>query len=262
MRFKSLLTIAALTSLIGSGIAQVATAPTGTAQTGGGELERITVTGYIVPRIGEGPQPVISYDKDYIAKTGQQTFSDVLQNLPASVGNFNPNVTTGFGFSPGAASIGLKGLPPNDTLVLVDGQRFPVSALPQQSVAGAISFFDLNAIPVAAIERIDFLNDGGSATYGSDAVAGVVNVILKDEFNGADLFYYYGISQRGDFEVHHLSFTGGFTQDLGKWGKVKVIGAMDYYEQSPISFVDRPFNRLDESHYSSRYPNHPNIVSS
>ena len=98
MRFKLLLTITALTSLIGTGIAQQATAPTGTAQTGGGELERITVTGYIVPRIGEGPQPVISYDKDYISKTGQQTVTDVLQNLPAATGNFNPNVTTGFGF--------------------------------------------------------------------------------------------------------------------------------------------------------------------
>ncbi len=147
------------------------------------------------------------------------------------------------------------------TLVLVDGQRFPVSALPQQTTAGAISFVDINAIPIAAIDRIDFLNDGGSATYGSDAVAGVVNVILKDEYNGADLLYYYGISQRGDLEVHHTSFTGGFTQGLGKWGKLKVIGAFDYYEQSPISFEDRPFNRLDHSHYSSRYPDLPNVVS-
>jgi iron complex outermembrane recepter protein len=256
MRFKLLLTITALSSLIGTSIAQQTTG-----QTGGGELERITVTGYIVPRIGEGPQPVISFDKDYISKTGQQTVTDVLQNLPASVGNFNPNVTTGFGFSPGAASIGLKGLPPSDTLVLVDGQRFPVSALPQQSVAGAISFVDINAIPIAAIDRFEILNDGGSATYGSDAVGGVVNVILKDEYNGADLLYYYGISQRGDFEVHHTSLVGGFTQDLGKWGKLKLIGAFDYYEQSPISFVDRPFNRLDHSHYSSRYADLPNVVT-
>jgi iron complex outermembrane receptor protein len=257
MRFKLLFAISALTSLIGTGIAQQTTG-----QTGGGELERITVTGYIIPRIGEGPQPVISYDKDYISKTGQQTVTDVLQNLPAATGNFNPNVTTGFGFSPGSASIGLKGLPPSDTLILVDGQRFPVSALPQQSTAGAISFVDINQIPVAAIDRLDFLNDGGSATYGSDAVAGVVNIILKDEYNGADLLYYYGISQRGDFEVHHTSLTGGFTKDLGKWGKLKVIGAFDYYEQSPISFEDRVFNRLDESHFSSRYPNHPNFISS
>ena len=68
---------------------------------------------------------------------------------------------------------------------LSDGQRFPVSALPIQTTAGAVSFVDINAIPIAAIDRIDFLNDGGSATYGSDAVAGVVNVILKDEYNGA-----------------------------------------------------------------------------
>src|SRR3984893_18739760 len=222
MRFKSLCAIATLISLVGIGAAQPA--PQAAGQTGGGELERITVTGYIIPRIGEGPQPVISYDKDYISKTGQQTVTDVLQNLPVATGNFNPNVTTGFGFSPGSASIGLKGLPPSDTLILVDGQRFPVSALPQQSTAGAISFVDINQIPVAAIDRLDFLNDGGSATYGSDAVAGVVNIILKDEYNGADLLY--------------------------------------YYEQSPISLEDRVFNRLDESHYSPRYPNHANFVSS
>jgi hypothetical protein len=101
---------------------------------------------------------------------------------------------------------------------------------------------------------------GGSATYGTDAVGGVVNVILKDEYNGADITNYYGISQRGDFEVYHGSFVGGFAHGLGKWGKIKVIGAMDYYSQSPIKFVDRPFNRLDESHYSRKYPDHPNIV--
>jgi iron complex outermembrane recepter protein len=141
MHFRSLSAFAAFICLAGTVAAQeTAQAAAGAAgQTAGGELERISVTGYLIPRIGEGPQPVLSYDKDYISKTGQQTVTDVLQNLPASVGNFNPNVTTGFGFSPGAASIGLKGLPPNDTLVLVDGLRFPSSALPQQSTAPARS---------------------------------------------------------------------------------------------------------------------------
>jgi outer membrane cobalamin receptor len=97
----------------------------------GGELEQITVTGYLIPRVGEGPQPVTNYDRSYIEKTGSQTTSDILQNLPAAVGNFAPATTTGFSFSPASASIGLKGLPPNDTLVLVDGLRFRSTRFPK-----------------------------------------------------------------------------------------------------------------------------------
>lgn len=264
MRLKVASAIAALGGLLSYGVAQeTQPAPSSAsgagAQTGGGELEHITVTGYIVPRVGEGPQPVISYDQTDIKKSGLQTFADVLQNLPAAVGNFNPTAFTGFGFSPGAASIGLKGLPPNDTLVLVDGLRWPQSALPEFGAPGAISFVDINQIPVAAIDRIDVLDDGGSATYGSDAVAGVVNIVLLDKYNGADIYNYYGISQRGDMETYHGSLKAGFTQDLGKWGKLNVVGVFDYYNQGPIMSEDRAFSRLDEQHWSSNYPNHTTI---
>jgi outer membrane receptor for ferrienterochelin and colicin len=101
-----------------------------------------TVTGYLVPHIGEGPQPVTSYDQTYIQNTGYQNLTDVLQNLPGATGNFNPGVTIGFGFSPGGASIALKGLPPNDTLVLVDGLRLPSYPFPQVSTAGAFNYVD------------------------------------------------------------------------------------------------------------------------
>ncbi len=110
-------------------------------------------------------------------RLGYQTTTDILQSLPGATGNWNPGVTTGFGFSPGSASIALKGLPPYDTLTLVDGLRYPLSPFPQESTAGAFSFVDINNIPSTAVDRIDILNDGGSATYGSDAVAGVVNII-------------------------------------------------------------------------------------
>jgi len=74
-----------------------------------------------------------SYDQTYIQNTGYQNVTDVLQNLLGATGNFNPGVTTGFGFSPGGASIALKGLPPNDTLVLVDGLRMPSYLLQDRS---------------------------------------------------------------------------------------------------------------------------------
>lgn len=111
--------------------APVTTAPANPQTTGGGELEKVTVTGYILPHVGDGPQPVTSYDQNYISKTGYQSTTDILQNLPGATGNWNPGVTTGFGFSTGSASIALKGLPPYDTLTLVDGLRYPLSPFPR-----------------------------------------------------------------------------------------------------------------------------------
>jgi iron complex outermembrane receptor protein len=102
------------------------------------------------------------------------------------------------------------------------------------------SFVDLNSIPLAAIDRIEILKDGASAIYGDDAVAGVVNVILKNEYNGADIYNYYGISQRDDYEVFHSQVTGGVSHKL--WSddsKLSIVAAFDYYSQSPIDALDR-----------------------
>lgn len=224
---------------------------------GGGELQQVTVTGYLLPHIGEGPQPVTNYDQTYIQNTGYQNVQDVLQNLPAATGNFNPGVTTGFGFSPGGSSISLKGLPPNDTLVLVDGLRMPSYPFPQQSIAGAFNYVDINSIPLGAVDRLEILNDGGSATYGTDAVAGVVNFITKDQYQGADIYNYYGISQRGDYEVYHGEFTAGLIQKLSDTSKISIVAAFDYYTQSPVDAVDRINTDLNYTKLSPRYPGHP-----
>jgi iron complex outermembrane receptor protein len=216
----------------------------------------VTVTGYLVPHIGEGPQPVTSYDQTYIQNTGYQNVTDVLQNLPGATGNFNPGVTTGFGFSPGGASIALKGLPPNDTLVLVDGLRMPSYPFPQVSTAGAFNYVDINGIPLGAVDRIDILNDGGSATYGTDAVAGVVNFITKDQYQGADVYNYYGISQRGDYEVYHGEFTSGWVQKLSDTSKFSIVAAFDIYTQSPVMAVDRRDTFLNYTLLSPNYPGH------
>jgi iron complex outermembrane receptor protein len=252
----------------------------GAAPTAGGELQQVVVTGYLIPRIGEGPQPVTSYDQQYIKNTGYQNITDVLQTLPSATGNFNPAVTSGFSFSPASASIALKGLPPNDTLVLVDGLRMPSFPFPQQSTAGAFNFVDINSVPLAAVDRIEILNDGGSATYGTDAVAGVVNLILKDQYQGADINNYYGISQRGDFEVYHGQFVAGVEQKLGRGGgsggepagdgktppvpevgaaftpKIDVVAAFDFYVQTPVLAQDRAFTDENFSRLSFRYPDH------
>jgi iron complex outermembrane receptor protein len=254
-------------------------AAAGAQPSGGGELQQVVVTGYLIPRIGQGPQPVTSYDQQYIKNTGYQNITDVLQTLPSATGNFNPAVTSGFSFSPASASIALKGLPPNDTLVLVDGLRMPSYPFPQQSTAGAFNFVDINSIPLAAIDRIEILNDGGSATYGTDAVAGVVNLILKDQYQGADINNYFGISQRGDYEVYHGQFVAGVQQYLGPHSsggeptdgktpapapsvgeaftpKISVVAAFDFYDQSPVLAKDRALTDENFSRLSFRYPDH------
>jgi iron complex outermembrane receptor protein len=221
----------------------------------GGELQQVTVTGYLVPHIGEGPQSVTTVDQAAMQKTGYQTITDILQALPQVTGNFNPGNTTGFGFSPGGASIALKGLPPNDTLVLVDGLRMPSDPFPQVSTAATINYVDINAIPTGAIDRVDILNDGGSATYGTDAVAGVVNFITKDQYNGTDIFNYYGISQRGDYETYHGSVTSGFTQKFSDTSNLSVLAVFDYYTQSPVMGVDRANTNQNLSVLSFKFPN-------
>jgi iron complex outermembrane recepter protein len=231
---------------------------TGESQNTGGELQQVTVTGYLVPHVGEGPQPVTSFDQTFISKMGNQQVADVLQQLPAATGNVNPGVVPGFGFQPAGASIALKGLLPSDTLVLVDGLRMPVFPFFQFGVTtGPFTFTDINSIPLGAIDRVDILNDGGSATYGTDAVAGVVNFITKDGYQGGDVYNYFGISQRNDYEVYHGEFTGGIVQKLGQDSKISVLAVFDYYDQSPVEAIDRSNEALTFSRLSFKYPNAP-----
>src|SRR3984893_17286952 len=227
-----------------------AASPAGTEQ--GGQLQQITVTGYLIPRVGEGPQPVVSYDQDFIQKQANQTVSDVIRSLPYSNATLTPTVNAGINSSPASSAVNLRGLGVNRTLTLVDGHRFPDFPIP---LGSAFSFVDLNSIPLGAIDRIEILKDGASAIYGDDAVAGVVNIILKNEYNGADIYNYYGISSRGDYETFHSSLTGGVSHKL--WSddsKLSIVTAFDYYSQSPIDALDRSYAYGDKSKLSPKYP--------
>jgi iron complex outermembrane receptor protein len=222
---------------------------------GGGELEKVTVTGYLIPRIGDGPQPVETLTQDFISKQGDQNLNDVLNRYPGGLSVQNAITFAGNSNSPSSSSYGLRGLPASATLVLVDGYRFPNFPVPINSVE---TFVDINSIPLAATDRIEILKDGGSATYGSDAVAGVVNVVTKDEYNGADIFNYFGISQRGDFEVYHGAFTAGLSdKPIFGGGKFSIVTAFDYYSQSPIESLDRSYAFGDRSKTSPNYPDQP-----
>jgi iron complex outermembrane recepter protein len=246
-----------------SPVPETTTGPATGQTTGGGELQQITVTGYILPHVGEGPQPVTVLGQDVIAKQANQTVSDLLQSLPQSLGAFNNVTTTGNSFSPGSTAIGLKGLPYNATLVLLDGIRMPTYPFPIVSITGGpISFVDINSFPIASVDRVEILQDGASSIYGSDAVAGVINIITKKSYQGTDLNYYFGISQRGDFEVNHVQLTSGWTQKFSDTSKLSVVAAFDYYDQTPIEAADRwNLSNLNHTEYSSKYPSQANFFS-
>src|SRR5258708_10628223 len=144
--------------------------PAGAPSTGGGgELEQVTVTGYLIPRIGEGPQPVATLNQDFITKQAYQTVNDVLNNYPGGLSGQNALTFAGNSNSPGTSAFTLKSLPVGSTLVLVDGYRFPGAAIAINQ--GTIPFVAVNPIPLAASDRIEILKDAGSATYGDDALA-------------------------------------------------------------------------------------------
>jgi iron complex outermembrane receptor protein len=145
-------------------------------------LEEIVVTGTRIPvSAKDGPQDVKVYTSEQIAQSGQSTVADFLNTRPeVSLQSTESGTQTPYGIT----TVQLHGLPVGTTLVLLDGRR--VGASGAGSAFGA-AVFDLNSIPVAAVDRIEIAADGSSAVYGSDAIAGVVNIILKKNFQGLAL---------------------------------------------------------------------------
>ena len=178
--------------------------------------------------------------------------SDVIQKLPQNTGAFTQMVNAGASFSPGGSTANLYGVGFSSTLVLIDGFRLTNGPFPQN---GFEPFVDLNTIPLSAVDRIEILKDGASSIYGSDAIAGVINVLMKDEYNGVDIRYHYGISQRGDYEEDHVQLTAGISQKL--WSddsKLSIVASFDYDETSPILAIDRPYSsNVNHSLLSPQY---------
>jgi len=140
-------------------------------------LEEVIVTGSRIPtHAKDGAQDVKVYTREKIEHSGQTTVTDFLNTLPdASVALAD----TGFQSFAGTTTVQLHGLPFGTTLVLLNGRRLEASGAAQ-------TYFDLNSIPLAAVERIEVVSVGSSAIYGADATAGVVNIILKKDFNGLE----------------------------------------------------------------------------
>ncbi|WP_051885049.1 TonB-dependent receptor plug domain-containing protein [Lysobacter antibioticus] len=174
-------------------------------------IDKITVTGSRIKRAEvEGPAPVTVISADQIKREGFSTVYEALSTLTEVTGSVQADVNKGP--TPNASPLNMRNLGPGRTLLLIDGRRVADYPLPYE---GRGNFANFNNIPMAAVERIEVLASGGSAIYGSDAMAGVINVIMKKNFNGDEVRIKGGTTTRGGGDSFDLSWTGGRTGD--KW---------------------------------------------
>ena len=222
----------------------------------------IVVTGTAIRRVDYGtPSPIQLITSQDLARSGYDTVASVLSNVTANgAGTLSSNNSEAF--AGGASGVALRGLSVGATLVLVDGHRLAPYPL---SDDGERQFVDVNSIPFNAVERIEILKDGASAIYGSDAIAGVVNVILKKQITGVESQFEVGDSQHGGDATRHIAIAAG-TGDLAKNGFNAFITA-EYRAQSPIFLSDRgdePWGNLNYTNIGGNdlRPGAPNALNS
>ena len=200
-------------------------------------LEEITVTGSrIVRRDFEANSPILTVSEETFDNTMSIGIETVMNQLPQFVPAVTPFTTTDVQASatntPGASTLSLRGLGANRNLVLINGRRgMPVNAL------GAIS---INSIPSAAVQRVETITGGASSVYGADAMAGVVNFILKNDYEGADFDLRYGQTLEGDGEEFRLSgvYGANFADDEGN-----VLMGFEYSSRGRVRSRDRDWQR-------------------
>ncbi len=234
-KFRRLAVLAAAVTAVFAPAAMAQTDQQTAAQT----KEKIEVTGSNIKRVeGEGALPVTVISREEIEKSGATTPMELLNLISAnnSLGNTNLNQTIGATtFSAQTAS--LRGLQGGHTLVLINGKRVNGFAGEIQGVQGV----NLSVIPFAAIERVEVLKDGASAVYGSDAIAGVINFILRSDYRGAEATAFYGSPTRsGGGTQEKYSGSAGFG-DLSK-DRFNVFVSASYDHQKPLDQVDRNFS--------------------
>lgn len=183
-------------------------------------LDRIEVTGSRIKRADvETSQPVFSMTRQQIEAQGMTSVGDIIQNISTNGSTLNSTYNNG---GNGETRVNLRNIGSNRTLVLVNGRRWVGGT----GLGGAV---DLNTIPTAAVERIEVLKDGASTIYGSDAIAGVVNIILRQQFDGAEANAYFGQYDKGDGSRESYDFTIGSTGD--RWHAMLGVG---YVKEEPV----------------------------
>ena len=192
--------------------------------------EEIVVTGSRVRRKDlNTPAPVTVLSRDQITASGRVSLGEFLQALPEQGNSLNAQVNNG---NDGSVYVSLRSLGPQRTLVLVNGRRMVPGGI------GANPAADLSTIPAAAIERIEVLKDGASAIYGSDAISGVVNVILRKRYNGTEIGAYGGMTQHNDGNVYDVHAVTGTAGDHSS-----ILFSAGYQEQRPVFAGERDWSK-------------------
>ncbi len=227
---NTLLRDAIQAALYGGSLLALAAAPVAFAQDqdDAEELETITVVGSRIKRTDiETSQPVFVLEREDLQRTGLTSVGDILQELTTNGAALNTSFNNG---GNGSTQVSLRNLGANRTLVLVNGRRWVTT------LGGAV---DLNTIPTSVIERIEVLKDGASAIYGSDAIAGVINITTRDTYDGAEASAYLGENEEGDGRTEQYDFTIGSSTD-----KASVLMNVSYTKQEPIFAGDREISAV------------------
>lgn len=217
------------------------------AQEDDAQVEKISVTGSRIKRTDiEGPSPITSISAEEMLGKGFVTVQDAINSLTQGTGGqFDQQQT--FGFTPSASAVDIRGFGPGRTLVLLNGRRLPQFPL---AAGGTSNFVDLSSIPSSAIQRIDVLTDGAGAIYGSDAISGVVNVILKKDLDKTTVNLRYGDTSDGGQEQTRLQISTGLENE-----NTSVLFFMEYLDREVLKFNDRDMSRFDVLN-----PNDPDSV--
>lgn len=197
------------------------------------ELEEILVTGSHIRGVKYSASPVLTYSRDDIQRAGYATLDQFIVGLPqnsaAGASEHNVGTDSAVGNNGYGSAVNLRALGPGASLVLLNGRRLAPGG-------NSGRFIDISMIPLAAIERVEILTDGASAIYGSDAVGGVVNFILRDDYEGAQTSARYGGVTTGDLREFQAS------QSLGaNWDGGGTLLAYEYHHRDPLDARERTF---------------------
>ncbi|PVM82902.1 TonB-dependent receptor plug domain-containing protein [Caulobacter endophyticus] len=216
--------------------AQAANAPAEASSTA---VDELVVTGTnIRGASAKGFNPVQVIGLEEVKTSGKVTVADLLRSISANTGN-STNETSNSGWASGSAGIGLRGLSQKNTLVLLNGRRVANYGFPSNGLSD--TFVNLNALPLVAVQRMEVLKDGASAIYGSDAVAGVVNIITRQNFQGLEGGATYGTSSEGGLDTWRGKLVGGFG-DLDE-DRFNVLFSVEAYTRDRLDQDERDLTR-------------------
>ena len=219
--------------------ANLLVANTALAQDDNKNLEEVVITGSYIKGTGtDEASPVEVLNSDYIQKQGALTIGELTQKLSVSTGTENNPDSFTAGSTQGTSNVNLRGLGLTSTLVLVNGKR--------QTIAAAVAddgsvFVDTATIPMAALERVEILKEGATATYGSDAVAGVVNFILRDDFEGVEVSLGHQTTATSSQDTSDVSILAGTNLS----DKTNVMVAASFLQQDAMSSAERPYTTIN-----------------